>query len=130
MSVQDRRENPRDGLAGSTCMPCSAGEPPLRGPEIAARLQHLGAGWQIVNESQLEKQFRFSDFKEALAFTNRVGAQAERLGHHPAIRVSWGRVTVTTWTRKSGGLTDGDFLLARATDAVQSEKVDADDARI
>ena len=96
MSAMD----PADGLAGVTCVPCSADVPPLRGQELAARYQQLGAGWELVEESRLEKHFRFPDFSTALAFTNRVGAQAERLGHHPEIRLKWGRVTVTTWTRE------------------------------
>ena len=45
--------------------------------------------------SGLERVFGFNSFAAALAFTNLVGALAEREGHHPALLTEWGRVTVT-----------------------------------
>ena len=40
---------------------------------------------------RLERVFRFVNFAEALAFTNRVGVLAEAEGHHPALITEWGR---------------------------------------
>ena len=65
---------------------------------------------------QLERVFTFSDFAQALAFTNKVGALAEEAGHHPAILTEWGKVTVTWWTHKIGGLHRNDFIMAARTD--------------
>src|SRR5437764_12958475 len=45
-------------------------------------------GWRVVNGHHLEKEFRFPDFAQALAFTNRVGAAAEEQQHHPDIQLS------------------------------------------
>jgi 4a-hydroxytetrahydrobiopterin dehydratase len=39
-------------------------------------------GWQEV-DGALEREFRFRDFAEALAFVNRVGELAEAENHHP-----------------------------------------------
>ena len=36
--------------------------------------------------------------------------------HHPAILTEWGKVTVTWWTHKIGGLHKNDFVMAARTD--------------
>ncbi len=64
----------------------------------------------------LERTFRFRDFAGALAFTARVGAEAEAQGHHPFLLTEWGRVTVTWWTHKIKGLHRNDFIMAARTD--------------
>ena len=74
-------------------------------------------GWQVVDGHHLEKTYRFADFGEALAFTNRIGAVAERQGHHPDIHLTWGKVGVSIWTHKIDGLTESDFILAAKFDA-------------
>ncbi len=72
-----------------------------------------------VNEHHLEKEYRFSDFREALAFVNRLGEAAERAGHHPDIFLTWGKVKVTLWTHSVGGLSEKDFALAAEADRVR-----------
>ena len=75
--------------------------------------------WRVVERDgvkRLEHAFKFGDFAEALAFTNRVGEQAEEEGHHPALLTEWGKVTVTWWTHKIGGLHRNDFIMAARTD--------------
>ncbi|HUJ12300.1 MAG TPA: 4a-hydroxytetrahydrobiopterin dehydratase [Thermoanaerobaculia bacterium] len=74
--------------------------------------------WRVVGGHHLEREFRFGNFAEALAFTNRVGAIAEQLNHHPDISLGWGKVRVTTWTHDAGGITPLDFKLAGAIDGV------------
>jgi 4a-hydroxytetrahydrobiopterin dehydratase len=77
--------------------------------------------WAIVEREgipRLERVFSFRSFAEALRFTNRVGALAEAEGHHPAILTEWGRVTVTLWTHKIGGLHRNDFILAAKIDSL------------
>ena len=72
----------------------------------------LPPGWRIVDSHHLEKEFRFDDFAQALAFTNKVGAAAEELGHHPDILLGWGKVRVTTWSHDAGAITTRDYALA------------------
>jgi len=72
----------------------------------------LPAGWRIVEGHHLEKEFRFPDFAQALAFTNEIGALAEEAGHHPDIALGWGRVRVTLSTHDAGGVTAKDYALA------------------
>jgi 4a-hydroxytetrahydrobiopterin dehydratase len=107
---------PASTLAAETCVPCRGGVPPLKGEELAALLRELGNGWQAVSEHHLEKEFKFPDFAQALAFTNRVGAVAEEAGHHPDIYLAWGKARITIWTHKIDGLSRSDFVLAAKID--------------
>ena len=103
-------------LAEKQCVPCKGGVPPLKGQELARLARELDAGWQVLEERQLEKEYRFEDFREALCFTNRVGELAEAQGHHPDIYLAWGKVKLTIWTHKINALTESDFVLAAKAD--------------
>lgn len=70
------------------------------------------AGWRVVEDHHLERDYAFPDFASALAFTNAIGALAEEANHHPDIFLGWGKVRVTLWTHRTNGLTEKDFVLA------------------
>jgi 4a-hydroxytetrahydrobiopterin dehydratase len=106
-------------LSEKECVPCKGVVPPLKGQALAELQQKLGGGWNVVNEHHLEKQFTFKDFREALAFTNRLGDLAEEQGHHPDIYLAWGKVKVTIWTHKIDGLTESDFVMAAKTEELK-----------
>jgi 4a-hydroxytetrahydrobiopterin dehydratase len=103
-------------LAAQDCVPCKGGVPPLQGEALAALERRLGGGWRVVAGHHLEKEFRFPNFVDALAFVNRVGALAEEQGHHPDIYLAWGKVKLTIWTHKIDGLTESDFVFAAKAD--------------
>jgi 4a-hydroxytetrahydrobiopterin dehydratase len=102
-------------LAERQCVPCRGGVPPLKGDEILAFSDQLN-GWQVVNQHHLQKSYTFRDFRESLAFVDRVGNLAEEQGHHPDICFGWGKAEVTIWTHKIDGLTESDFVLAAKID--------------
>ena len=107
-------------LANEKCVPCKGGVPPLKGQELVSLSGELGSNWRVVDEHHLEKDFRFRNFAEALAFTNKVGAIAEQEGHHPDIYLAWGKVRVTIWTHAIDGLTRSDFVLAAKIERLAS----------
>ncbi len=107
-------------LAKLECVPCRGGVPPIGGKDLADLLEKLGGGWRVTDENHLEKEYTFKDFRDALAFTNRVGELAEAQGHHPDIYLAWGKVRLTVWTHKIGGLTESDFVFAAKADTLQS----------
>ena len=86
--------------------------------EIDSRLTELHEGWTAPDHRHLFKEFKFSNFKKALAFTNQLGELAETRRHHPDIFLAWGKVTVTIWTHDAGGITHRDFDLAKAIDTL------------
>ena len=83
-------------------------------PGIAAALRGA-TGWERAG-AEIRRTYRFGDFREALAFVNRVGALAEAAGHHPDIDIRYNTVTLTLTTHDAGGLSVKDFDLARAID--------------
>jgi 4a-hydroxytetrahydrobiopterin dehydratase len=108
-------------LASMACVPCQGGVPPLTRAEIESYLADLDAGWRVVDDHHLEKEWRFRNFREALAFTNRVGELAEEVGHHPDIELGWGRVKLTVYTHKINGLHEADFVFAAKVDALSDK---------
>ncbi len=106
-------------LASRDCVPCKGGVPPLAGEALRALQSELGGDWEVVDEHHLTKEYRFENFVQALAFTNRVGEMAEAQGHHPDIHLAWGRVRLEIWTHKIDGLTESDFVWAAKADQLQ-----------
>lgn len=109
-------------LASKTCVPCRGGVPPLKGKELAEIHKQVPqwAHWKVINEHHLTRTFTFPDFKQALAFVNRVGNVAEEQGHHPDILLTWGKVEITLWTHKIDGLTESDFIMAAKIDRLNT----------
>ena len=107
------------GLAQQNCVPCKGEVPPLKGQDLDRLRGQLEADWQIRREHHLEREFKFKDFRDALAFTNRVGDLAEQENHHPDIFLAWGEVKLTLWTHKIDGLTESDFVMAAKIDQLQ-----------
>ena len=103
-------------LASKECIPCRGGIPPLEGEGLTELSEALGGDWQVVDGHHLEKTYRFPDFQQALDFTNRIGALAEEVNHHPDICLGWGRVHVKLWTHKIDGLAEADFIWAAKAD--------------
>ncbi len=107
-----------DKLSDQACEACRADAPKVSGSEQNELLQQL-PGWAVEEhkgKQQLERVFALKNFAEALAFANKVGQLAESEGHHPALLVEYGKVTVNWWTHKIGGLHKNDFVMAARTD--------------
>lgn len=84
--------------------------------EIHSRLVTV-PDWQIQS-GELVRTFLFKDFRESLAFVNKVGDLAENAGHHPDIDIRYNRVRLALVTHDAGGITQKDFDLAAAADKV------------
>ncbi len=107
-------------LTEMNCVACRADSPRVTDAEIAEYKPQV-PDWQIVErdgEKRLERGYKFKNFAEALAYTNRVGELAESEQHHPAILTEWGKVTVDWWTHAIHGLHRNDFIMAAKSDAL------------
>ena len=70
-------------------------------------------GWSRKEDSII-KEFTLSDFSSALAFTVRIGIEAEKADHHPDIYLfSWNKVKIVLSTHSEGGITEKDISLAK-----------------
>ena len=105
-------------LYRKTCKPCKSGSLIMTSEEITNN-HTLIPEWEIQENMEVKKLhrvFKFKNFEQALAFTNRLGEIAESEGHHPSILTEWGKVSVTWWTHKVHGLHINDFIMAAKTD--------------
>jgi 4a-hydroxytetrahydrobiopterin dehydratase len=103
------------------CKPVTANSVRLTQHEIMESLIKL-PGWQTHKKQgvpHLEKSFKFKDFREALAFSNKVAQLANEEDHHPAILTEWGKVTVSWWTHVIKGLHMNDIIMAAKTERLQ-----------
>ena len=109
-----------EALVEKTCTPCRGGIPPLTRPE-AEELLPQAPEWALMDDAhRIEKTFRFGNFREALAFVQKVGELAEAEGHHPDISFGWGYLTVSLRTKKIKGLHENDFIMAAKIDRLAS----------
>lgn len=109
-------------LSKQTCQACQKGAPTLTDAETQAALAELPE-WQLAEVDgvkRLVRLFAFKDFRDALAFTNRVGELAESESHHPQLVLEWGSVEVSWWTHKIHGVHHNDAIMAAKTDALYS----------
>lgn len=89
--------------------------PPLTAEEMAPLAAEV-RGWEVVNNHHLHKRIEMDDFRGPLRMANRIGAVAEKAGHHPDLLVAYGRLEISIFTHKIGGLTKSDFILAAKID--------------
>lgn len=93
--------------------------------EEMVRLQAEAPGWEFVHDARIWKLKlvrNFPDFKTASAWANEAGVVAERWGHHPEIRFTWGKAEVLYHTIKYRGLTKDDFIMAARTSYLLSNQ--------
>lgn len=64
----------------------------------------------------ISRTFSFENFKQSIAFVNKVADLAEKQDHHPDIMIDYDTVTLVLTTHSAGGLTEKDFTLASAID--------------
>ena len=81
-------------------------------PEVVAELD----GWEIL-DGKLHKEYKFTNFSEALSWMVRVGLYAEKTDHHPEWSNVYSRVTVDLVTHDLGNaISTLDVALARKMD--------------
>jgi 4a-hydroxytetrahydrobiopterin dehydratase len=105
-------------LVEEFCEACRPDSPTVTDAERAELMPQI-PDWeeQVVNGvPRLRRTFRFDGWIPAVEFTNRVAALAEDQGHHPMIRLEWGKVTVSWWTHAIRNLHRNDFIMAAKTD--------------
>ena len=110
-------------LGKQSCEACRADAPRVSDEDLKLLMPDI-PDWSVIvvdGVMRLTREFGFKNFAQAMAFSNRVGDSAEAENHHPAILTEWGKVTVTWWTHKIGGLHKNDLIMAARTDAVYAD---------
>lgn len=106
-------------LVDEPCKPANAVVPLLA--KETRELARSVPLWTL-SRKWIQREFKFDDFRQAMAFVNRVAAAAGKQGHHPDIFISYDRVRLTLTTHKVGGLSRSDFILAARIDALRGQR--------
>lgn len=103
-------------LAEQKCEVCHPGTPTVPRDEAEQMIKEIPE-WTLKDTS-IEREFKFKDFREAMAFVNRVADVAEDEGHHPDIYIYYNKVRLELSTHKIGGLSRNDFVMAAKIDTI------------
>jgi 4a-hydroxytetrahydrobiopterin dehydratase len=94
------------------CIPCEGGVAPM-GKDQAHEYMAHALGWNLSDDTKnISKHFEFKDFKESMAFVNKIAELAESEGHHPDISIVYNKIDLKLSTHAIGGLSENDFILA------------------
>ncbi|WP_445666167.1 4a-hydroxytetrahydrobiopterin dehydratase [Fodinibius sp. AD559] len=90
---------------------------PLSNDQIADELSEL-PGWSHEN-NKLTKEFEFDNFRDAMAFINRIAFEAEEQVHHPEIFNVYNTVNISLSTHDAGGkVTEKDIKFAKTIESL------------
>jgi 4a-hydroxytetrahydrobiopterin dehydratase len=103
-------------LTKKRCKPCEGGIPPLNEVEIEEIKKNISAGWAVVDNHKIKKEYLFVNYKHTMDFVNKVAALAEEEGHHPVMNVYYSKVEIELWTHAINGLSENDFIMAAKID--------------
>ncbi|MDR8390568.1 4a-hydroxytetrahydrobiopterin dehydratase [Aliifodinibius sp. S!AR15-10] len=90
---------------------------PLSEDKIAKALSDLD-GWSHEDD-KLKKDFSFDNFRDAIAFINRIAFEAEEQVHHPELFNVYNSVSIALSTHDAGGkVTEKDLKLAKTIESL------------
>jgi len=92
---------------------------PLSDEKISQKLNEL-PGWEHEDD-KLSKEFNFDNFRDAMAFINRLAFEAEEQVHHPEIFNVYNTVNISLSTHDAGGkVTEKDVKLAKTIESLSN----------
>jgi 4a-hydroxytetrahydrobiopterin dehydratase len=92
---------------------------PLSPQDVEKHLKSLPQ-WTLDGQ-MIKRTLTFQNFQQAFAFMTQIALVAEKMDHHPDWTNVYNRVEIKLWTHDAGGLTEKDFILAKAiSDAYQA----------
>jgi len=113
-----------NNLQHKHCKPCEDKSTPSLTSSQSEALSKEVDNWTIEDDKKLEKTLVFKNFKEALAFINKVGVIAEAENHHPDLSLfDYKKVRIELSTHSIDGLTENDFILAAKIDELKRNEI-------
>jgi 4a-hydroxytetrahydrobiopterin dehydratase len=92
------------------------GQSPMASGDITSHLARI-EGW-THRDGAIEKNYRFGNFHETMAFVNALAWIAHAEDHHPDLALGYNRCTVRFNTHSVGGISINDFICAAKVDAL------------
>lgn len=101
-------------LSARKCTPCEGGTPPLEESRVAELLREV-PHWQR-DGAAIEREFRFRNYYETMAFVNATAWISHNEDHHPDLEVGYNKCRMRYTTHAIGGLSENDFICAAKVD--------------
>ena len=78
--------------------------------------------WTLEGDGKaIQREFIFTNFKQAFEFMTLCAEYAEEIDHHPDWSNSWNKVSISLSTHSASALTKLDIRLAKAMDTFASQ---------
>ena len=88
----------------------------LSNEDIEKRLLRF-PDWEFYDDA-LHAEFEFENFKDCFSAMSRIAFECEALNHHPDWSNTYNVLTITLSTHSVEGVTEKDFKLAGAIEAI------------
>lgn len=99
-------------LKEKRCKPCEGGVERMDEERAALLLAQLH-GWESRDDGNaIQREFKFDDFYQTMAFVNAMAWIANREDHHPDFSAGYNYCRVAYTTHAVGGLSENDFICA------------------
>ncbi len=73
--------------------------------------------WEYFDDA-IHAEFEFDNFKDCFSAMSRIAFECESLNHHPNWSNVYNVLTISLSTHDAAGVTDKDFALAEAIEAI------------
>lgn len=83
---------------------------------IEKKLLHF-PDWDYFDDA-IHAEFEFENFKDCFSAMSRIAFECEQQDHHPNWTNVYNVLTISLSTHSAGGVTDKDFELAEAIEAI------------
>ncbi|WP_435132436.1 4a-hydroxytetrahydrobiopterin dehydratase [Formosa sp. A9] len=79
--------------------------------------------WEYYDDA-IHVEFEFENFKDCFSAMSRIAFECEALNHHPDWSNTYNVLTIALSTHSEGGVTEKDFKLAKAIEAIVEPEED------
>ena len=69
-------------------------------------------------DNAIHAEFEFDNFKDCFSAMSRIAFECENLNHHPNWTNIYNVLTISLYTHEAGGVTEKDFKLVDAIEAI------------
>jgi len=115
--VKEAKMTTTTDLVSRRCEPCEGGVPPLEEAAVRELMDALDDRWRLNDDGKsIVRLFEFAGYHRTISFVNAVAWVAENEGHHPDLKVHYGKVEVLYTTHAIDGLSENDFICAAKID--------------
>ena len=106
-------------ISSKHCEPCSGETKPLEHKMIIDKLAELQSGWELFDDNKIiQKNFKFKNFYQTMAFVNAIAWIANIENHHPLLEISYNYCLIRYTTHAIKGLSMNDFICAAKIDLI------------